>query len=143
MLSNIEKCQLLAVVAHKGQKDKGGSPYILHPWKVAHNVETDEEKCVAWLHDVLEDSEFTSKDLMCLGLPEDVVEAVVAITKKQDENYDEYISRVKENTLARSVKLEDLKHNMDIARWKPASEMTEKDKKRQRKYEKAFAYLSL
>ena len=57
MQSNIEKCRLLATRAHKGQIDKGGKPYILHPAYVADHVDGENAKCVAWLHDVVENSD--------------------------------------------------------------------------------------
>lgn len=141
MLSSIEKCQLLAIVAHKGQKDKGGSPYILHPAWVAANVEGEAAKCVAWLHDVVEDTDFTFEDIECLELPKGVPEAVRAITKRDGEDYADYMFRVKENPLATYVKLADLKHNMNVARF--TAEPTKKDLKRIKKYEHAFARLSL
>ena len=141
MLSNIEKCQLLAIMAHKGQKDKGGSPYIYHPAYVAQQVWNEDEQCVAWLHDVVEDSDFTIAEIKCFGLPDNIVEAVEAITKREDEDYKTYIQRVKANTLAKKVKLEDLKHNMDTLRF--TSKPTEKDLKRQKKYKRAFLELSL
>lgn len=141
MLSNIEKCQLLAIMAHKGQKDKGGSPYIYHPAYVARQVWNEDEQCVAWLHDVVEDSDFTIAEIKCFGLPDNIIEAVEAITKREDEDYKTYIQRVKANTLAKKVKLEDLKHNMDTLRF--TCKPTEKDLKRQKKYECAFLELSL
>lgn len=141
MLSNIEKCQLLAIMAHKGQKDKGGSPYIYHPAYVARQVWNEDEQCVAWLHDVVEDSDFTIAEIKCFGLPDNIIEAVEAITKREDEDYKTYIQRVKANTLAKKVKLEDLKHNMDTLRF--TCKPTEKDLKRQKKYERAFLELSL
>lgn len=141
MLSNIEKCQLLAIMAHKGQKDKGGTPYINHPAWVAEHVKGEDEKCVAWLHDVIEDTDFTLSELKCLGLPQRVIEAVDVITKKQDEDYRTYILRVKNNETARKVKLEDLRHNMDLYRL--GGRRTKKDLKRHKKYKTMFAILSV
>lgn len=143
MLSNIEKCQLLAIVAHRGQTDKQGQPYIYHPAWVAGHLGTDEEKTVAWLHDVIEDTEFTLADLRCLGLNCKIIDALEAITKRDGESYKKYINRVKKNELATKVKLVDLRHNMERYHWLGKEERTKKAKKRFKKYEHAFAYLSL
>ena len=141
MLSNIEKCQLLAIVAHRGQQDKSGTPYIKHLAWVAEHVDTEKEKCVAWLHDVVEDTDFTIAEIECFGLSDDVVEAVKAITKKESEEYSDYIKRVKSNNLARSVKLQDLRHNMNL--WRLGHPPNEVDLRRHEKYKTAFAILSV
>lgn len=73
------------------------------------------------------------------GLPEEVVQAVGILTKKRNENYEEYILRVKQNPLARQVKLADLKHNSDLSRL---ANVTDRDRKRVAKYQKAISYLS-
>lgn len=133
--------QALAIAedAHKGQVDKAGVDYIQHPLFVASLVEGELAKTVALLHDVVEDSDWTLEDLRKEGLPEEVVQAVGIITKKRNENYEEYILRVKQNPLARQVKLADLKHNSDLSRL---ANVTDRDRKRVAKYQKAIAFLS-
>ncbi|WP_300120696.1 HD domain-containing protein [uncultured Enterococcus sp.] len=133
--------QALAIAkdAHKGQVDKAGVDYIQHPLFVASLVEGELAKTVALLHDVVEDSDWTLEDLRKEGLPEEVVQAVGIITKKRNENYEEYILRVKQNPLARQVKLADLQHNSDLSRL---ANVTDRDRKRVAKYQKAIAYLS-
>lgn len=133
--------QALAIAkdAHKGQVDKAGVEYIQHPLFVASLVEGELAKTVALLHDVVEDSDWTLEDLRKEGLPEEVVQAVGILTKKRNENYEEYILRVKQNPLARQVKLADLKHNSDLSRL---ANVTDRDRKRVAKYQKAIAYLS-
>ena len=133
--------QALAIAkdAHKGQVDKAGVEYIQHPLFVASLVEGELAKTVALLHDVVEDSDWTLEDLRKEGLPEEVVQAVGILTKKRNENYEEYILRVKQNPLARQVKLADLKHNSDLSRL---DNVTDRDRKRVAKYQKAIAYLS-
>ncbi|MEQ3452478.1 hypothetical protein ABM133_08810 [Enterococcus cecorum] len=133
--------QALAIAedAHKGQVDKAGVAYIHHPLFVASLVEGELAKTVALLHDVVEDSDWTLEDLRMEGLPEEVVQAVGILTKKRNENYEEYILRVKQNPLARQVKLADLKHNSDLSRL---ANVTDRDRKRVAKYQKAIAYLS-
>lgn len=128
----------IAKKAHEGQVDKAGVDYIKHPLAVAAKVDAIHEKCVALLHDVIEDTDVTAQDLIEAGLPESVVEAVVAITKVEGESYDDYLSRVKANDLARVVKIADLRHNSDLSRL---PEVTEKDKARVEKYAKALAML--
>ena len=133
--------QALAIAkdAHKGQVDKAGVDYIQHPLFVASWVEGELAKTVALLHDVVEDSDWTLEDLRKEGLPEEVVQAVGIITKKRNENYEEYILRVKQNPLARQVKLADLKHNSDLSRL---ANVTDRDRKRVAKYQKAISFLS-
>ena len=133
--------QALAIAedAHKGQVDKAGVDYIQHPLFVASLVEGELAKTVALLHDVVEDSAWTLEDLRKEGLPEEVVQAVGILTKKRNENYEEYILRVKQNPLARQVKLADLQHNSDLSRL---ANVTDRDRKRVAKYQKAIAFLS-
>lgn len=132
--------QALAIArdAHKGQVDKAGVDYIQHPLFVASLVEGELAKTVALLHDVVEDSDWTLEDLRNKGLPEEVVQTVGILTKKRNEKYEEYILRVKQNPLARQVKLADLQHNSDLSRL---TTVTEIDRKRAEKYRQAIAFL--
>lgn len=107
--------------AHAGMVDKGGYPYIFHPYHVAEQVSgrvgsTEEEVIVALLHDVVEDTDFTLSDLVHLGFSEEVVSAIDAITHRYKESYKDYIERVKCNKIARKVKIEDKLHNLDFTR---------------------------
>jgi (p)ppGpp synthase/HD superfamily hydrolase len=129
----------IAKEAHAGQTDKAGRDYILHPQQVAAMVTTDEEKAVALLHDILEDTDVTAGDLLAKGLPIAVVEAVKVLTKKDNQNYAAYLAGVKKNGLATAVKLADLKHNSDLSRLE---KITRKDRDRAEKYRKAIEYLS-
>lgn len=106
----------IAAAAHKGQKDKGGNDYINHPLRVAELVEGEEEKMVAFLHDVVEDTRVTLEDLKSSGLSQSVIEAVDAITKRQGESYHDYIERLIQNPIALAVKIADIKHNVDLSR---------------------------
>ena len=129
----------IAMEAHRGQSDKAGIDYIEYPLYVASQVCTEDEKAVALLHDVIEDSPFTAKELLLAGLPETVVTAVQVLTKKKEQDYQTYLETVKKNPLARVVKLADLKHNSDLSRL---SSITEKDRERLKKYKKAIDFLS-
>ena len=137
--SQSEKAYEIAKKAHSGQIDKAGEDYIKHPEKVASFVETDEEKAVAYLHDVIEDTELTLEDLYEYGFSKEVIEAVDIITKKKGENYQSYLNSVKKNELARVVKLADLRHNSDLTRL---AKVTEKDIERKEKYQKAIDFLN-
>ena len=130
----------IAKKAHKGQYDKAGVDYIEHPLFVASLVDTQEEKAVALLHDVLEDSPYTAEKLILAGLPETVVSAVQILTKKKGQDYQQYLELVKSSPIARRVKLADLKHNSDLSRLAP---VTEKDLERLEKYKKAIDYLRM
>ncbi|BDS56844.1 GTP pyrophosphokinase [Streptococcus pneumoniae] len=129
----------IAKKAHAGQVDKAGVDYIQHPLYVASQVNTEQEKAVALLHDVIEDSDITAADLFASGLSNEVVIAVQILTKKKGQSYQEYLGKVKSNNLARVVKLADLKHNSDLSRLKS---VTNTDYERVKKYKNAIYYLS-
>ena len=137
--SQSEKAYEIAKKAHLGQVDKAGEDYIKHPEKVASFVNSDEEKAVAYLHDVIEDTELTLEDLREYGFSEEVLKAVDVITKKKGQDYQTYLNSVKENKLARVVKLADLRHNSDLTRL---INITEKDRERKEKYQKAIDFLN-
>jgi (p)ppGpp synthase/HD superfamily hydrolase len=141
MLSYNEQFQIaleLAVEKHKNQTDKAGNPYILHPLHVMENVNSKEGKIIAILHDIIEDTDVTEDYLLKIGLSKRIVDAVVALTRSEDIDYQEYIKNLSSNPLAKEVKLADLEHNMDLKRL-PTLE--EKDLERNRKYQIAYHYL--
>ncbi|MCW6665483.1 GTP pyrophosphokinase [Aerococcaceae bacterium NML191219] len=136
----LELALKIAEKAHAGQVDKAGKDYIEHPIYVSSLVDSPEAKAVALLHDVLEDSDFTAEDLLVAGLPREIVEAVEILTKQSGESYDEYLSKIKRNDLARVVKIADLTHNSDLTRL---HEVTQQDLDRQEKYREAIMFLSM
>lgn len=141
MLSYNEQFQIaleLAVEKHKNQTDKAGNPYILHPLHVMENVNSKEGKIVAILHDIIEDTDITEDYLLKIGLSKRIVDAVVALTRSEDIDYQEYIKNLSSNPLAKEVKLADLEHNMDLKRLPT---LNEKDLERNRKYQIAYHYL--
>lgn len=138
-MSNYELALKIATEAHKGQVDKAGVPYINHPLIVASLVETEEEKIVALLHDTIEDTNITEQDLLNYGFSNKIVEAVKLLTHNKDVPYMDYVAKIKDNELARKVKIADLTHNSDLSRLK---EITDKDKKRYEKYQNALLYLT-
>ena len=131
------KVLVLATNTHAGQYDRGGTPYILHPLKVMHYLKTDDEElqCIALLHDVIEDTKTTWKDLEEIGCTNRIIDAVQALTKMPGQTYDEYKECVFGNKDAMRVKLCDLRHNTDIRRLKG---VTQKDLERLGKYNQFY-----
>lgn len=136
--SKVIKAHEVAKKAHFGQIDRAGIDYIKHPETVASFVATDEEKAVAYLHDVIEDTSLTLLDLKKEGFSKNIIEAVDILTKKKGQDYQSYLNLVKKNELARVVKLADLRHNSDLTRL-PL--ITEKDLERNKKYSSAIRFL--
>ena len=132
------KAFFLCVIKHWKQKDKAGKRYIWHPIHVMLNVEGYNEKIVALLHDIVEDTEVTIPDLKNLKFSKEVIEAVDVITKKKDQEYFSYLKSIRDNSIAKKVKIEDLKHNSDLKRLRF---VTQKDMDRFIKYKKALDYL--
>lgn len=125
--------------AHEGQLDKAGEPYINHPLHVAEAMDTEEETCVALLHDVLEDSDFTADDLRAAGMSDAVVESVELLTHDGSVDYFDYVRALRDNPLAAKVKHADLEHNLDTSRIKRRLGIT--DMKRRSTYLEALAIL--
>lgn len=134
------KVLVLATNAHAGQFDKGGKPYILHPLAVMSLLNSDDEElqCIALLHDVIEDTKTTWKELEEVGCTLRIIEAVRALTKMPGQSYDEYKEGVFQNKDAMLVKMADLRHNTDIRRLKGVSQ---KDIDRLAKYNRFFLEL--
>jgi hypothetical protein len=128
----------LAAEAHKHQKDRAGKPYILHPLRIMFRMQSEEEMTVAVLHDVVEDTPWTLEDLRREGFPEDIVQAVDCLTKREGEPYQLLIDRAKQHPLATRVKIGDLEDNMDAKRMKT---LTHDDLDRLRKYHAAWMEL--
>jgi (p)ppGpp synthase/HD superfamily hydrolase len=109
----LEQAIAFAARKHRGQVDKVGAAYILHPLRVMLRMHSVPGRRVAVLHDVIEDCGVSRGELLEAGLPEADVEAVEALTRRPDETYRDYVARAGENGLARKVKLADLADNMD------------------------------
>ncbi|OHV82347.1 HD domain-containing protein [Rhizobium sp. LCM 4573] len=111
--SLIEKATTIASEAHRGQSSKTGEPFIEHVRRVAESVKGDDERLVAWLHDVVEKgSGWTLDRLRREGFPERIVEAVDAMSKRDGEDYFAFVRRSIANPLARPVKRADLTDNL-------------------------------
>ena len=140
-----KRAMLVSYTMHKEVCDKGGVPYIFHPYHLAEQMGDDEDAiCVALLHDVVEDTEMTIEGLSVLGFPKTVVLAVEVMTHKEKEEYlGEYIQRIKQNPLARKVKIADLLHNSDETRIPEPNNDSDREwnQKRMEKYQKALEIL--
>ena len=135
---NTNKALRLAYEAHAGQFDKSGVPYVFHPLHLAEQMEDEESIIAALLHDVVEDTAYSLADLKAMGFPDKALEAVALLTHDPAEPYLSYVARVKENPIARRVKLADLRHNSDLSRIR---QVTERDLERVEKYAAAIRLL--
>ena len=138
-MSNLDTALAIAIQAHAGQVDKAGQPYILHPLRLMFQMATEEEMITAVLHDVVEDSDVTLDALRQAEFSEKVITAVAAVSRQDDETYEEFIRRLRPNALAAKVKLADLTDNMDARRLKT---ITPKDLARIEKYHHAWIALT-
>lgn len=128
----------IATEAHKGQKDKGGADYIKHPLKVSDLCQHSLSKVIALLHDVIEDCGESEMSLSEKGIYPMVFQRVSLLTKKDGQDYQDYLEKIAEDPYAREVKIADLTHNMDLSR---IQNPTDKDFKRVEKYKKALDFL--
>ena len=128
----------LCFEAHKNQKDKSGMPYVFHPFHLAEQMTDELTTVAALLHDVVEDTGYTFEDLRNMGYPEKVLEALMLLTHDDATPYLAYVERLKENPIARAVKLADLRHNSDLSRL---DHVDQKALERVEKYKKAIALL--
>lgn len=131
------KAMIIAYEAHKNQVDKSGVPYIYHPIHVAEQMDTENECIIALLHDVVEDTNVTFKQLEEV-FSKEIIDILKLLTKEENIEYDEYIKRIKNNSIACKVKIADLTHNLDKTRL---DFVTEVDVKRNEKYKKALQIL--
>jgi len=139
MVVDYQKALEVATAAHDGYTDKVGVAYIQHPLAVAAAVEGTQEKIVALLHDVVEDTEVTLDDLRGHGFDEIIIAAVDAITKRKGEPLEDYLARVKANPVALAVKFADIQHNMLPERHQKLSSETKK--RLHVKYDHALRFL--
>ena len=133
-----KKAMRLCFAAHAGQLDKGGVPYVFHPFHVAEQMEDELSTMVALLHDVVEDTDYTLEDLARMGFPEWALSALKLLTHDKRVPYLDYVAAIRHDPIARAVKLADLRHNSDLSR------LTDPDASalaRVEKYRRAIALL--
>ncbi len=133
-----KKALKLCFEAHKEQTDKSGMPYVFHPFHLAEQMKTEETTIVALLHDLIEDTEYTIEDLSNMGFDKSVTDAIALMTHADGVDYMDYVRMIKENPIAKAVKLADLNHNSDLTRL---DVIDEKAIKRREKYLKAITLL--
>jgi hypothetical protein len=133
-MATIEKAIQIAAGAHEGQKQKDGSPYILHPLRVTHVVQGENTQIVAVLHDIIEDTAVTAEDPRQAGFSERVLSALLLVTHRKDEPYADYVVRCKADDIARRVKLADLEDNSRLPRTLLRPDRLERDLARIRRY---------
>jgi (p)ppGpp synthase/HD superfamily hydrolase len=135
----IEKALKIAVEAHAGKVDRAGRPYILPPLRLMMKLDDDPARAAALLHDVIEDTDHTAESLNAEGIPDEVVTAVVALTRRQGESYADFVERAAADPIARRAKIADLEDNMDLLRLETVAD---RDLKRLRKYHTAWNRLN-
>lgn len=135
--TDVEAARALAARVHTGQTDKAGEPYITHPQRVAAPLESSESQVVAWLHDTVEDTTLTLDEIRA-QFGAETAAAVDAITRRAGEAWGTYLERVKENPVAKAVKISDLIDNSNLGRL---PKVTMEDVDRQARYNKALKYL--
>ena len=128
----------LCFEAHKEQVDKSGMPYVFHPFHLAEQMNTEETTIVALLHDLVEDTDYTIEDLVDMGFDKSITDAIALMTHADNVAYMDYVRAIKDNPIAKTVKLADLKHNSDLTRLETVDE---KALSRREKYLKAIAIL--
>jgi (p)ppGpp synthase/HD superfamily hydrolase len=137
-MANLQRALEITIEAHKHQTQKDGTPYALHPIRLSLSLESEEQKIVALLHDVVEDTDWTFEDLEREGFSGNVMAALRLLTHTDGSPYDAYVERLASDRLAKAVKKADLTDNMDLKR---IPEPTEKDFTRLQKYHRAWRRL--
>ena len=133
------KALKLCFEAHKNQVDKTGLPYVFHPFHLAEQMKDEYSTVCALLHDVVEDTEYTFEDLINMGFPNEVIEALKLLTHAEDVPYMDYVKALSVNPIAKAVKIADLTHNSDTSRLDVVDEWA---LKREEKYKKALEFLN-
>ena len=138
-MSTLERAVAIAAEAHAGQKDKAGAPYLLHPLRMMLSLKRPEEQITAVLHDVVEDCEgWSFERLRAEGFSAEIIDALGSVTKRDGEDYFDFVRRAAANPIGRQVKLADLRDNSNLGR---ISQPTARDYERLVKYQKAIALI--
>ena len=138
-MSDLQRAIEISVTAHKGQVRKDGSPYVLHPLRLMMSVNSADEKIVAVLHDVVEDTDITMQQLEDEGFSKQVLAALRLVTHDDGTSYENYITNIKGNPIARAVKLADLRDNTNVFE---IPKLSAKDLQRLEKYHRAYKTLT-
>ncbi len=135
-----KKALMLCFNAHKDQLDKSGLPYVFHPFHLAEQMDDELSTATALLHDVVEDTDYSLSDLENMGFQAEIILALSYLTHDSNTPYMEYVKKIKENPIAKKVKLADLRHNSDLSRMEEEM-IDEWAIARNKKYEAAIKLL--
>lgn len=141
-LANIDDALRLVVHHFHGVKDKDGEPYVMHCLRVMMGVADPMGQMVGLMHDLIEDTEVTLEELRQLGFADEIITAVDLVTHQAADSYANYVVRIKQNDLARQVKLSDLRDNTAMGRVLYRDGQTDDDAKRIQRYVLSYQYLS-
>ena len=133
-----KKAMKLCFTAHRDQTDKSGLPYVFHPFHLAEQMPDENTTVTALLHDVVEDTAYSLEDMRGMGFPEPVLDAIAQMTHDESVPYLTYVAKLRDNPIARTVKLADLRHNSDLSRLDAVDAAA---LKRVEKYRRAMALL--
>lgn len=140
--ANIDDALSLVSSKFHGMTDKDGEPYVMHCLRVMMGVDDPLAQQVALMHDLVEDTDVTIEDLKSLGFAAEVLTAVDLVTHKSEDSYAEYVVRIKENPIARSVKLSDLRDNSAMGRVLYREDRLQRDLNRIQRYILSYQFLT-
>lgn len=133
-----KKAMLLCYQAHAGQLDKGGIPYVFHPYHLAEQMDDEHSTVTALLHDVVEDTQYTFEDLEAMEFAPEVIRTLKLLTHERGVPYLDYVKRLSADPIARKVKIADLTHNMDQSRMPEGKNVNQE---RTHRYRTALSFL--
>ncbi|QDV46025.1 Bifunctional (p)ppGpp synthase/hydrolase RelA [Stieleria neptunia] len=142
MSATLEDAIALAAKHFAGITDKSGQPYILHCIRVMMGVDSLDAKMIGVMHDLVEDTSVTLDDLRSQGFSDSVVRGVDRMTHRSETSYQDYVIRLRENELARQVKLSDLRDNLSLDRVLLRGERFQRDLARVGKYVATYRFLT-
>lgn len=140
--ANIDDALALVASKFQGMTDKDGEPYVMHCLRVMMGVDDPLAQQVALMHDLVEDTDVTIEDLKTRGFAAEVLAAVDLVTHKSEDSYAEYVVRIKENPIARSVKLSDLRDNSAMGRILYREDRLQRDLNRIQRYILSYQFLT-
>ncbi|MCA9129143.1 MAG: hypothetical protein KDB22_18775 [Planctomycetales bacterium] len=139
--ANIDDALALVSKYFRGVTDKDGVPYVMHCLRVMMGVSDTEAQLVALMHDLVEDTPVTLNQLEALGFSQAVVQALDLVTHRKGISYADYVVALRDNSIARQVKLSDLRDNTALHRVLYRSKQQERDLKRIQRYILSYQYL--
>ena len=130
----INKALKICFDAHKNQVDAAGMPYVFHPLHLAEQFDSETRIVCALLHDVREDNRTNyDMDFFARNFPAHICNVLCLLTRRESQEYREYIYELSKDDDAKAIKIKDLEHNMNIARFGVDEEWFMKDVSKQTK----------